>query len=125
MLHERPARALPSRCARVGHYGEGSSVTNRQRQIAFRVIGTAACGAAGSSAVAAHDGYIVFGFVLGLLSAFMAVAEVMNRKHAREQAEHEAIIASIRVMDAAMRGVKPEPPGVEYIREGSDPAERP
>ena len=78
-------------------------MTNRQRQIAFRVIGTAACGAAGSIAVAAHDGYIVLGFVLGLLSAFMAVAEVVNRKHASEQAEHEAMLARIRSRFEAMK----------------------
>ena len=78
-------------------------MTNGQKRVAFRVIGTAACGAAGSSAIIVHDCYIVLGFVLGLLSAFMAVAEVMNRKHAREQAEHEAMFARIRGRFEAMK----------------------
>ena len=60
----------------------------------------------GSIAVAAHDGYIVLGFVLGLL-AFMAVAEVVNRKHASEQAEHEAMARIRSRFEAMKKGEQP------------------
>lgn len=88
-------------------------MTKRQKRLLFlyRAVGYGACGSAGALSAAKHSGIILVGFVLGLLVAFMAIAEVATRKHASEQAEHEAILARIRGRFEAMKKGQCPPPG--------------
>lgn len=100
-------------------------MTNKQKQIAFRVAGHVALALGVFSAYKTHSGWGALALVLGIAAMVLAVAEVMTRQGAKLQADVEQFRERVRVMKEAMRGTKPKPPGVEYIREGSDPVERP
>ena len=108
----------------MGHYGEGSSVTNRQRQIALRIAGHVALALGMFSAYKAHSTWGALALVLGIAAMVLAVAEVMNRADERAAADIEEFRHNLALIRAAAAGTKPKPPGVEYIREGSDPVER-
>lgn len=81
-------------------------MTNRQKQIAFRVAGHVALALGMTSAYKTHSGWGALALVLGIAAMVLAVAEVMNKKHAKEQAEHEAILARIRGRFEAMKRVE-------------------
>lgn len=100
-------------------------MTNKQKRIAFRLatslsgLGVIAC------AAITHSYLPAIGFILGAFCILMILAEVMNRADERAAKDVERIRSLRRGYIGVSRGIKPEPTGVEYIREGSDPAERP
>ena len=100
-------------------------MTNRQRQIALRIAGHVALALGMFSAYKAHSTWGALALVLGIAAMVLAVAEVMNRADERAAADIEEFRHNLAPIRAAAAGTKPKPPGVEYIREGSDPAERP
>jgi hypothetical protein len=109
----------------VGHFGEGSSVTNGQKRVAFRIAGHVALALGVFSAYETHSGWGALALVLGIAAMALAVAEVMNRSDKRATADMEEFRRNLALIRAAAAGIKPKPPGAECIREVLGPMERP
>jgi len=100
-------------------------VTNKQKRIAFRLAGYLALALGVFGAYCTHGVWGWLALFNGIIAICMAVAEVMNRADECAAKEVERLRSLRRGYIGVSLGMKPDPPGVEYIREGSDPAERP
>ena len=101
-------------------------MTNRQKQIAFRIAGHAALALGVFSAYRTHSGWGALALVMGIAAIVFAVAEVMTRQDAKVQMEAEQFRERVRALQALRGGQvsKPTPPGMEIIRDGCDPVTR-
>lgn len=100
-------------------------MTNKQKRVALRVLNCIAGLAVIAIAAFTHSYLPAIGFILGAFCILMILAEVMNKADERAAADVEEFRRNLALIRAAAAGIKPKPPGVEYIREGSDPVERP
>lgn len=100
-------------------------MTNKQKRVAFRILSCLAGFGMIACAAFTHSFLPVLGFILGAFCVLMILAEAMDRADAKVSAEVAAFKRNMELIRAAAAGLKPKPPGVEYIREGSAPVERP
>jgi len=72
-----------------------------------------------------HSCLPAVGFILGAFCVLMVLAEVMNRADERAVKDVAAARSRWHGFICVTQGTKPEPPGLEYLREGVNPVERP